>query len=667
MPSSTTCTRAYSAPGATGTPSGGTRGLDVGETITVTYEQIISNTAPCATITNTATVKDRPSQSGTTDITGNTLTDTASQALTINCYDLAITKTADAPDVTQNGTITWTIAVTNNGPADMAGPVNTTANPLVITDTFPGGSSVNAPTTSTQTGPAGPCTRSGSTITCTSGLASGATETLLFTQTVKNGATNGAVVNNTASVTDPKTGDSNDSSTGTTTVKNAPTLTLKKTVVGRANAADQFKVSAMHGATTDASATTTGSNASATTAATTLTGGTTYTLTDAMATGSVSVLGQYTKSISCTNTASGSSTTLPSGAGASFTLTPANGDVITCTFSNGPTAPTITFTKSITSRFAASDQFTAQVKNGASVTASATTSGAGTSASTPTTAVTAGTTYTLTEIMASGTSALSDYTSSIACSNSTSGTGTTLPSGTGQSFSVTPVAGDAISCTLTNAAKPHVTLAKTIAGRVVAGDQFTVAIAHGPTTDATAATSGAGTSATTGSQLLVAGTTYTLSESVSGGSSTLSDYVSSVVVHQCERQLEHHAAERQRHVVHADAGRGRQHHLHDHEHREASPHAREVDRLACQRSRPVHRLDQERCEHRGRGHHERQRFGRQHRVERADRRHHLHPDRRDGRRLRLGHRAVRELHLVLPTRTAPRARACPAGAAPRSR
>ena len=130
MPTSTKCSRAYSAPSAVGAPSGGTRGLDVREQISIAYEQIIANTAPCATITNTATVKDRPS--------GSTVTDTVNTPLTINCYDLAITKTASpVPYVSPSGTITWTITVTNNGPGDMEGPVATGANPLVVTDAFP--------------------------------------------------------------------------------------------------------------------------------------------------------------------------------------------------------------------------------------------------------------------------------------------------------------------------------------------------------------------------------------------------------------------------------------------------------------------------------------------------------------------------------------------------
>src|SRR5262249_32036632 len=66
MPTSTVCSRPYSAPSAPQAPSGGTRGLDPGETLTITYEQITPNNAACATITNTATTTDRATTSGTT-------------------------------------------------------------------------------------------------------------------------------------------------------------------------------------------------------------------------------------------------------------------------------------------------------------------------------------------------------------------------------------------------------------------------------------------------------------------------------------------------------------------------------------------------------------------------------------------------------------------------
>src|SRR6185436_6138980 len=121
--------------------------------------------------------------------------------------------------------------------------------------------------------------------------------------------------------------------------------------------------------------------------------------------------------------------------------------------------------------------------------------------------LTAGTTYTLTDTMAAGsTSSLSDYLSSVSCTNSTSGSSTRLPSGSGTSFSVTPAQNDVISCTVTNTAKPHLTLAKSVASRANAADQFTVSVKNGASTVAASSTRGAGTTASTGSQALTAAT-----------------------------------------------------------------------------------------------------------------------------------------------------------------
>ena len=230
MPASTVCSRAYSAPSAPQAPSGGLRGLDPGETITITYEQIIANTAPCATITNTATTTDRATQTGTVDITGVAAARTASASLTIACYDLAITKVASPkPGVRPGGTVTWTITVTNNGPGAMVGPAASDANPLVITDTFPS-IGVGLPVLVSSVGPAGACNRVGNTITCAAGLPAAGTQVLTYTQSVNAGATDGTLISNTATVSDPKTGDSNDSSTDSTTVR-IPGLTLVKSAL----------------------------------------------------------------------------------------------------------------------------------------------------------------------------------------------------------------------------------------------------------------------------------------------------------------------------------------------------------------------------------------------------------------------------------------------------
>ena len=225
MPSATNCSRPYSAPLAPGAPSGGTRGLNVGETLTITYEQNISATAPCpATITNTATVKDRPSVTGTTDIVGVTATDTVSTPLSIKC---------------------------------------------------------------------------------------------LFT------------------------------------------LQLAKALSGnRLVAADQFLMSITPGGTapTGSSATTTGTNStvspgSGVVAVNATSVGSTYSFSEAMASGSASALSQYKPSVNCVNATALSSTVLPASGSATvpFNITPIVGDDISCTISNTPLASSLTIAKSTTS------------------------------------------------------------------------------------------------------------------------------------------------------------------------------------------------------------------------------------------------------------------------------------------------------------------------------
>ena len=231
MPGSTNCSRAYNAvSGTPGSPTGGLRGLDPGEEITVTYEQIIANTAPCATKTNTAVVKDRPVLGGTAiDITAATVTRSVPVDLVIACYDLAITKTASPkPEVAQGNAITWTIKVKNNSTVAMEGPSDTSANPLVVTDAFPTANAA-APILVSSTGSAGACSLSVSTISCAAGLPAGQTQTIVYAQVINAAAPVGAVVSNSASVSDPKTGDTNDSATDSSTVISPPPLTVTKT------------------------------------------------------------------------------------------------------------------------------------------------------------------------------------------------------------------------------------------------------------------------------------------------------------------------------------------------------------------------------------------------------------------------------------------------------
>ena len=216
MPASTDCSRAYSAvAGTPGSPSGGVRGIDSGESITIVYTQAIpASTAP-TTYTNTATVQDRPSMTGTTDLVGTIVTDTAVRALPVqSSADLRITKTASAPTVTASGALTYTLLIENLGISD--------ASSVTVTDPLPAGSTF----TSASAG----CTDSSGTVTCAVGTLAAGTST---TRTITIAAPSTAgTISNTATVssssTDPVS--TNNSSTVATNVVADADLGVTKTV-----------------------------------------------------------------------------------------------------------------------------------------------------------------------------------------------------------------------------------------------------------------------------------------------------------------------------------------------------------------------------------------------------------------------------------------------------
>jgi uncharacterized repeat protein (TIGR01451 family) len=220
MPASTVCSRPYSSASSPGVTASGTRGLNSGETLTITYEEIFANKTAAATITNTASTKDRSSVDSTTtptNIIGVTTTRSASDSVTLQPYDLKVLKSVSSATIAPGSTLTWTVDVTNLGSADMEGPAETAANPLIVTDVAPT-TNVSAPTNFTSTGLAGTCTYASGTITCPKGLPAGQTQTFTFKQTVNAGAPINATIPNTATVSDYVTGDSNDSSASTTSV-----------------------------------------------------------------------------------------------------------------------------------------------------------------------------------------------------------------------------------------------------------------------------------------------------------------------------------------------------------------------------------------------------------------------------------------------------------------
>ena len=148
-------------------------------------------------------------------------------------------------------------------------------------------------------------------------------------------------------------------------------------------------------------------------------------------------------------TLSGSTVTVNA---AALTLSGSN---ITCTFTNARSSILRLRKELPNGRSVAGNQFTLRIANGATILQTATTTG---TTNTPAQVATlnpalAGTTYTLSEIGAgSPATVLSNYTSTYSCTNALAGGQT--PSGGGTSFTVTPVAGDDLTCTLRNAIAP---------------------------------------------------------------------------------------------------------------------------------------------------------------------------------------------------------------------
>ncbi|MBD9470842.1 DUF11 domain-containing protein [Pseudoxanthomonas sp. PXM01] len=122
---------------------------------------------------------------------------------------------------------------------------------------------------------------------------------------------------------------------------------------------------------------------------------------------------------------------------------------LTCTFTNART--TLRLQKALPNgRTVGSDQFTLSIA-GAGAPAAVTTTGSGSTATGAVThaTATAGSSYTLSE-SAAGSTVLANYTTTYSCTNARAGGQT--PSGSGTSFSVTPVAGDDLTCTFANTA-----------------------------------------------------------------------------------------------------------------------------------------------------------------------------------------------------------------------
>lgn len=223
----------------------------------------------------------------------------------------------------------------------------------------------------------------------------------------------------------------------------------------RANPADQFTFSVNTTGTGSTLATGTSSGTGLgpfTSAALSSSAAIPLTLNQTMAAGSVNSLSHYRSVLTCTNTATGSSTPLPT----NVVTTAYNfgslqfGDAVQCTFTETP-YPHLTLTKALAAsgRQFSGDQFTLTIAQGATVVGTTTTTGSGatvSNGSTPQVQLSAGTAYSLSEA-AAGTTTLGQYTATMSCTNAATSS-TVLPTAAGGS--VTPQMGDVIACVITN-------------------------------------------------------------------------------------------------------------------------------------------------------------------------------------------------------------------------
>ena len=240
----------------------------------------------------------------------------------------------------------------------------------------------------------------------------------------------------------------------------------------RVNSADQFTyaVDATSNSSVLASGTSSGTGLGPfTTAGVSTAASVPMTLVNTMATGSASTLADYQNSLTCTNSNSGSSTTLPTNViTTSYSLgSLAYGDSLLCTYTATPW-PHIQLQKALGTggRQFNTDEFVMTIAQGGTTVATTTTGGSGSTLTTAATAmqkVTAATAYTLSE-GASGGTQLSQYTSALGCTNAYAASATHLPTTVGSTL--TPAMGDVVTCTITNtkvAANALLTIVKTSA------------------------------------------------------------------------------------------------------------------------------------------------------------------------------------------------------------
>ena len=203
LPTGVTFTSAVASQGSAANNSGtvtatlGTIAPGANATVTIVVNV---DEATRTALSNTATVT-------STETDSNTANNSVTEPTTVNAQvDLAITKVDSADPVVPNGTVTYTLVVTNNGPSEATG--------VTVNDTLPAGLTLTSSSTTVGT-----TTDVGNAVTGNIGtLASGASATITINATVDATAT--GTLSNTATVsgTETDSNTTNNSATETTDI-----------------------------------------------------------------------------------------------------------------------------------------------------------------------------------------------------------------------------------------------------------------------------------------------------------------------------------------------------------------------------------------------------------------------------------------------------------------
>jgi len=237
------------------------------------------------------------------------------------------------------------------------------------------------------------------------------------------------------------------------------TIRLQTQILGtRINSADQFSFQIASTATsaTISSGTTSGTGTGPfATAPLSMAAGIPVTLRLAMAAGSANAITAYAANLTCVNTAGATRAALPNNLITTNTSIGQLefGEFLVCTFQAGA-QPRLRVRKLLgtNGRRFTGDQFTVRIMDDGVVTASSTTTGTGGTINSGTgdtglVQVVNQNTYQVDEV-AAGTAVLGNYTAVLACTNGTSGSPTVLPITIGGAITLRP--GDSVTCTITN-------------------------------------------------------------------------------------------------------------------------------------------------------------------------------------------------------------------------